>query len=161
MSVPVSCSCARTGYRPGSARAGIVSATSASRCSPGGSVNGSAAGLADQPGGHTSVTVPASGVSLLSLATVKRSATSVSAAAVEPVRMQMSDRGQPAQRRRSAVVQPVPRVQRLAVLGLRGQRGVVGVQQPGQVESRQRGADLVAVQRRRVGAALGRSSRSA
>ncbi len=64
----VTASCARTGYTPGSTPAGVFSTMSASRCSPGGNVKGSAAGPADQPCGQTSVTVPVSGASVLSLA---------------------------------------------------------------------------------------------
>ena len=117
-------------------------------------MNGSAAGLADQPGGQTTVTVPASDASLLSLATVRRSDHVGARRGGELVRVQVGDGGQPAQRRRPAVVQPVSRVQRLRDLGIRCQRGIFGVQQAWQVESRQRGADLVAVQRGEVVAAL-------
>ena len=68
--------------------------------------------------------------------------------------MQMRDGGQTTQRRRSAVVQPVPRVQRLRDLGIGCQHGVFGIQQPRQIEPRERRADLVTVQRRQMVAAL-------
>ena len=117
-------------------------------------MNGSDAGPADQPGGQTTDTVPASLASLLSLANVRRSENVESAAAVTWCGYRCATAGKPAQRRRSTVVQPIARVQRLRDLGIRCQQSVFGVQQPGHVESRQRGADLVPVQVGEVMAAL-------
>ena len=73
---------ARIGYSPGGAQAGMGTTTSASRCSPLHSVNGSSPGVADQPSGHTTVTVPSSAESLQSLAAVRRNTTSLPGSAV-------------------------------------------------------------------------------
>ena len=72
-SLPVTASSARTGYRPVGVLRGTATSTSVSRYSPGGSTNDSSAGLAAQPSGHTSRTLPCSAASLQSLAAVSRS----------------------------------------------------------------------------------------
>ncbi|CKT87941.1 Uncharacterised protein [Mycobacterium tuberculosis] len=69
-------SCARTGYGPGGAPAGMLNAMSACRCAPAPSVNGNRAGVAGQPSGHTTSTTPPSTESVQSLAAVRRSTTS-------------------------------------------------------------------------------------
>ncbi len=78
------------------------------------------------------------------------------------LRMQMGDRGQPTERRRAAVVQPVPRVQRLRRLGVGRQHRVIGIQNLRQVQPGQHRGDLEPVQGeplRRKAAALGACSR--
>ena len=60
--------------------------------------------------------------------------------------MQVRDGGQPAQRRGSAVVQPVSRVERLGGFGVGRERDLVGAQDPRKVELCSQRGDLVAVQ---------------
>ncbi len=56
-------------------------------------MKGSSAGLADQPCGHTSLTLPVSAASQLSLAAVKRSEHVGARGGAQPVRVQVGHRG--------------------------------------------------------------------
>jgi hypothetical protein len=151
---PVTASSTRTGYNPGGAESGTAMAISGSRYSPGGTTKVISSGSADQAAGQTSRTRPDIAASVQSLAAVSRSCSSEPASARHPVWVQVHGRGQPAQRGRATVVQPVPGVERLGRLGLGGQRVIVGVQDLHRVEVGQHGGDLITVQQVRGGTGL-------